>query len=219
MNLLLDKLPSKIKIGGIEIPINTDFRTSINFGILLEKYDLDNEKEKAKFYDEALKLYYPIWNLDFNKADDELKEIMNYCAKRVQEAIDGFLWFYRCGKEIKQDASEEGNRKPVYSFEHDGDKIVAAFKDQYNVSLPQEELHWWIFKAYFDSLKEDNEICKIISIRAKNLNDIKDKDMKEHYRKLQKLVAIPQSEQVIKENKKVNSIARMGGDLSQLLED
>lgn len=216
MNLLLDELPSKVKIGDIEIPINTDFRISINFGILIDKYNLDDEEEKVKFYNESLKLYYPMWNVDFNNATNDLKEIVNYCAKHVNEAIDKLLWFYRCGNEIKETTGEGNGKKQVYSYEYDSDKIVAAFQDQYYKDLTEIKMHWWVFKAYFDSLKEDNEICKIISIRARNLNDIKDKDTKEHYRKLQKLLAIPQSEEVIKENKKVNSIAKRGGDLSQL---
>lgn len=219
MNLLLDELPSKIKIGDIEIPINTDFRISINFGIMIDKYNTDNNEERAEFYNKALKLYYPIWNINFNDTDDNTKMIMNYCADHVQDAINGFLWFYRCGKEIKENHNEESDsKKPVYSFEYDSDKIISAFKDQYNTDLTEEKIHWWKFKAYFDALKEDNEICKIISIRAKNLNDIKDKDMKEHYRKLQKLVEIPESKEVREKRKKVNSLAKGGGDLSQLLE-
>ena len=104
------------------------------------------------------------------------------------------LWFYRCGKEI---TSSKGNGKgkrvtQIYSFEHDDDYIYAAFMDQYNIDLQDiEYLHWWKFKAMFKSLKEDNEIVKIMGYRSMDLSKIKSKEEKAYYKKMRKLYEIP----------------------------
>jgi hypothetical protein len=214
--LLLDELPSKVLIGGLEVSINTGFKTSITFENLMNEYDLDNEEDKKEFWDKALKLYYPILNIDFDKADMQDKLLLNHVADNISEAINQMMWFYRCGEELKQEKSQESKKGPSYSYEHDGDKIFSAFKDQYNVNLIEDNIHWWEFKAMFGSLKEDNEICKIIGIRATDLSRIQDKNLKEHYRKLQTLLAIPKSDEEVEANKKFAELMKNGGELSQL---
>lgn len=63
---------------------------------------------------------------------------------------------------------------------------------QYNIDLQDAvSLHWWKFKAMFQGLNDNNEIVKIMGYRALNLNDIKDKQQKAHYRKLKNLYKLP----------------------------
>ena len=105
------------------------------------------------------------------------------------------LWFYKCGKEEKEETSQKATRenvKRIYSYEFDNELIYSAFKDQYGIDLQDiDYLHWWKFKAMFDALKEDNKIVEIMGYRAVNLNKIKDKEMSKHYKKMQKLYALP----------------------------
>lgn len=174
MNLLIDNIDKLVKMR-IKEDFNTNFKNSILFELLMQESNLSNE---AKVY-QALKIYYP----NINQIKD------------VNKAIDNILWFYKCGKEEKEevDQKETGrNIKRIYSYEFDNELIYSAFKDQYNIDLQEiKYLHWWKFKAMFDSLKDDNKIVEIMGYRAVNLSKIKDKEMKKHYKKMQKLYALP----------------------------
>lgn len=196
-NILVNKLPQYVEIGGAEVKINTDFRISIQFENLLKDTKLNDEE----IFNKALSLYYPVLPPE----------------EDINEAVQKMLWFYRCGKEYKEEKKAKKAQKEIYSFEYDADKIYSAFLDQYRVDLQECELHWWKFKAMFNSLKEDNEISKIMSIRAMDTSKLS-KEQKEHYNKLKKIYAIPRSEEEIKHNKNLAEILKRGGDLSELKE-
>lgn len=174
MNILVDELDEivKEKIGNIKI--NTDFRISILFELLMQ----DNTVSKKEKILQSLQLYYP----DLDKIKD------------FDKAIQDMLWFYRCGKELA-DSKENNNverNKQIYSYEFDDDKIYSAFMEQYNIDLQDiKYLHWWKFKALFNALSENTQFVKIMGYRAMNVNEIKDKKMKKQYRKLQKMYALP----------------------------
>lgn len=198
MNILIDLLPTIVNINNVEYEINSDFRTSILFELLMQDNSI-REEDKISM---ALQLYYP--------------DIPN----DIKEAIEQMLWFYRCGKDI---TSSKGNGKgksvtQIYSFEHDDDYIYAAFMDQYNIDLQDiEYLHWWKFKAMFKSLKEDNEIVKIMGYRSMNLSKIKDKEEKAYYKKMQELYKLPISKDEREKLDDINYILLNGGDLSKVL--
>lgn len=199
MNILIDLLPTIIVIEGIEYKINSDFRTSMLFEMLMQDEDITNEEKIIQ----ALELYYPV------------------IPSNLDEAINKILWFYRCGKDIEE---SRGNGKgksitQIYNFNFDDDYIYSAFLDQYGVDLQDiEYLHWWKFKAMFKSLKEDNEIVKIMKYRSVDLSEIKDKEEQKHYTKMQELYKIP-TKQSKNDKDKISEIekALMGdGDLSKL---
>lgn len=197
MNILIDLLPTSVEIDSIEYEINSNFRISMLFEILMQDYEL-NEEDKII---QTLQLYYPV------------------IPQNVNEAIEQLLWFYRCGKDTKESSGRgKGKNSQIYSFDYDDDYIYSAFLDQYNIDLQDVDyLHWWKFKAMFKSLKEDNEIVKIMGYRAMDISKIKDKEQKEFYRNMKKLYEIPISES---EKEKINSIenALLGdGDLRKLL--
>ena len=174
MNILIDLVPTSVNIDNEEYDINSDFRISILFELLMQDNTM-GDKDKMLM---ALKLYYPV------------------TPNNLNEAIEQMLWFYRCGKDVRK-SKLNGKGKSVtqiYSFEHDDDYIYAAFMDQYGIDLQDiEYLHWWKFKAMFKSLKEDNEIVKIMSYRSIDLSEIKDKEQKSYYKKMQELYKIPVS--------------------------
>ena len=198
MNLLIDLVPKTITIDNKEYEINSDFRTSILFELLMQDKSI---KDNDKIY-LALELYYP------NIPDD------------INSAIEKMLWFYRCGKDLitsKRKGKGKSDIK-IYSFEYDDDYIYAAFMDQYGIDLQDiKYLHWWKFKAMFKSLKEDTEIVKIMRYRSMDLSKIKDKNEKAYYKKMQELYKIPISKD---EQEKLEEIERAllnGEDLSKLL--
>lgn len=171
-NILLDPLT---QITPNKLEIDTDFRTSIKFELLMQDNKI-NDKDKILL---ALNLYY------LNNIDD------------IQIAIKDMLWFYRCGKEEKNKElansnNVENKKEQIYSYEFDAEYIYSAFLEQYNIDLNKTKyLHWWKFKALFNSLKEDTQIVKIMGYRAMDLSKIKDKEMKAQYKKLKKIYALP----------------------------
>ncbi|GAA0084582.1 hypothetical protein UT300007_10210 [Clostridium sp. CTA-7] len=199
MNILIDLLPNKVIIEEKEYEINSDFRTSILFELLMQD---DNLSEEDKLY-YALDLYYPILPENINKAVEEI------------------LLFYECGKENENNSSSRGKNKvigQIYSFEYDDEYIYSAFLDQYGIDLQDIEfLHWWKFKAMFKALKEDNEIVKIIGYRSIDLSKVKDKGQREYYKNMKKLYEIPKSKNELEKINEIEEALLNGKDLSKIL--
>lgn len=193
MNILIDILPDEVKIGNKMYKINSDFRTSILFELLM--YD-DSIADEFK-YIQALELYYTSMPPE----------------KYFEEAIYKILWFYGCGKEDNTENKNTGKSSTkmeiVYSYEYDDSYIYSAFLSQYGVDLQDiNDLHWWKFKAMFESLKEDNKICEIMKYRAIDLSTIKDKEERAFYKNMKELYKLP--EYIDKEQKeKEDEIARI----------
>ena len=167
MNILIDLLPSSVEIDDTEYEINTDFRISVLFSLLMEDDELTEEQKVLQ----ALSLYYPVIPTDIGKAIEQIK------------------WFYSCGKSDKPIGSKKGktNSKKVFDFEADANYIYSAFMSQYRIDLQDiGQLHWWKFKALLEGLKEDNKLSKIIEYRSVDLSKIKDKEQRKFYKDMQK---------------------------------
>ena len=177
MNILIDVLPTSVEINDMEYEINSDFRTSILFEILMQNDEINDEEKILK----SLELYY-----------DKMPHNLN-------ESINKIQWFYSCGKYLEGDnksdrnkSSENNSNTKIYDFNCDSEYIYAAFLDQYGIDLEEiDYLHWWKFKALFNSLKDDNKIVEIMGYRGVKLNTIKDDEQRKYYRKLQKIHALP----------------------------
>ncbi len=175
-NLILDRLPN---ITPNHFKIRTDFRETIKFELLMQNNNI-SEKDKINL---ALNLYYYDVNI---KNEEELK-------LRIKD----ILWFYRCGRQEEmtsqkeEETSKANKNNRIYSYEFDAEYIFSAFMEQYKIDLNKEYLHWWKFKALFNSLNEEVLFSKIMSYRAMDLLKIKDKDMKKYYKKMKKIYALP----------------------------
>lgn len=200
MNLLLDIAPKSVFIGEEECDINSDFRTSILFELLMQDGELSDEEKIIT----ALELYY------------------QSRPSNIEKAIDNILWFYRCGKDVLSSNSKNRGRSisQVYSFEFDDDYIYSAFLDQYGIDLQDiDYLHWWKFKAMFKSLKEDNEIVKIMGYRSMDITKIKDKEQRSYYKMMKDANTIPNDINK-NEQEKINEIEEAlmnNSDISNLL--
>lgn len=198
MNILIDILPNEVEIESIEYDINSDFRTSMLFELMMADNEL-NDIQKIK---QSLKLYYP------------------KIPQNIDLAVDQLLWFYRCGKDVvKSSRSGKGKSTQIYDFNFDDDYIYSAFLDQYNIDLQDADLHWWKFKALFKSLKDDNEIVKIMGYRSMDLNKIKDKAEKLYYKKMKDSYKIQNhiGQDETEKLKLIQEALQKGEDLSKLL--
>lgn len=194
MNFLLDELPKSVEIDGRKYAIDTDYTTSIRYELLLMDSSFD-EGEKARL---ALNLYYD--NLPNN----------------LEAAMQKIYWFYAGGDIPKKGAKTGGNAKRIYSFEHDSEYIYAAFLADYGIDLQNTNLHWWKFKALFQSLREDNLINKIMGYRSMDISKLKGEE-KRYYQKLQKQFAIPLPKSEQEKLDEMNKILLNGGDIASIL--
>lgn len=203
MNILIDELPESVEIEGVEYEINTDFRISILFELLMQDPNIKDEEKIEK----ALELY-------FTKIPP---------IEYISEIVDIIMDFYSCGKDkliSNGTTTSKGKSKQIYSFETDADYIYAAFLDQYGIDLQDiEYLHWWKFKALFNALKEDNEIVKIMGYRSINITNDMSKHEKEFYKKMKELYKLPDN--ISKNDKEkisqIEDILMNGGDLESIL--
>lgn len=180
MNLILDKLSTILKerIGNVEF--NTDFRIGILFEMLMKDKKLSKEAKAIQ----SLRLYYP-----------KIEQIEN-----IEKAYDDIIWFYSCGKieannkKIKNLNNKEKSQKEdkIYDYDYDDGYIYSAFLQIYRIDLQDVDyLHWWKFKALFNSLMNDTKIVEIMGYRAIDLGKIKDKQEKARYKKLQNIYGLP----------------------------
>jgi hypothetical protein len=197
-NIILDVLPETVEIDGAEYRINSDFRISILFELLMQ----DDEVGKRQKLIQGLKLYYP--------------EI----PQNMTEAVEKMIWFYRCGKETESGGhgSGSGRAKQIYSFEHDDDYIYAAFLEQYGIDLQDvEELHWWKFRALFRGLSEDTEFVKIMGYRSVKITSKMSKEQREFYKKMQSIHALPITDAERKADELLTEALLNGGDITGLV--
>ena len=115
MNLLIDSLP--FEHNGLQI--NTDFRVSILFELLMQDHSITN-KEKIIL---AIQLYF--------------SENIEKALQNEEEAIDTILWFYSGGKNSTIKTKKEETKtetkietKQIYSYGFDDDYIHSAFYQQ-----------------------------------------------------------------------------------------
>ena len=157
MVLTRTDLPKSIRIGEKDYLIKTDFRTWIKFEAMLQDDEIPDE----------FKTYLQIRLLGNN-------DLLNEDMESVQNAL---FSFYRLGQPIRK-ATKTSNDKP-YSFEVDMPWIYAAFREQYQIDLLTADLHWWEFKAMFDSLSGDTMFGKIMSYRTADLSKMSESMRKE----------------------------------------
>lgn len=197
-NIILDVLPETVEIDGVEYQINSDFRISILFELLMQ----DDEVGKRQKLMSGLRLYYPV------------------VPQNLTEAVDKMIWFYRCGREAEEDrpGKSGGRAKQVYSFQYDDDYIYAAFLEQYGIDLQDvEDLHWWKFRALFKGLREDTEIVKIMEYRSIEITSKMSKEQREFYKKMQSVHALPIPDAEKEANDLLTEALLHGGDLTGLV--
>jgi hypothetical protein len=164
---MYSKLPQSIKIGKERFIINTDFRIFIKFEMDIME---GNTKQATT---EALESFAPYF---FKK---------NQSKEELEKLIDVFLWFYHCGKQDNPNAKINNKKNikmsQVFNYEYDSDLIWGAYWDR-GFDLTQDYIHWWKFKAIWNSLTSDCEFNKIKGYRAYTGKDKEMLELKEAYK-------------------------------------
>lgn len=164
---MYSKLPQSIRIGKERFIINTDFRIFIEF----ENEMLEGNTKQATA--NVLENFVPTF-FDRNRSQKEIEEI-----------IDKFIWFYHCGKQDNPNAkivNKKGIKmSQVFRYEYDSDLIWGAYWDK-GFDLTIDYIHWWKFKAIWNSLTSDCEFSKIKGYRAYTGKDKEMLELKEAYK-------------------------------------
>lgn len=195
MNILTDELPKSVYIDDIEYPIDTDFRTSIKVAMLFDDPSIEEWEKTAQ----TLELYF------------------GGIPSDIETAIEAAIAFFECDREVRGGTS---SKKPVLSFEYDAPYIFAAFMQQYHIDLTEVDyMHWWKFKALFDSLSSHTKIMEIVSYRAADTKGMS-KEEKQQINQLKKIYKLPSPQERMSEEEKeyeeaLNDALMNGGDLSQ----
>lgn len=221
MNLLIDRPPETVMIGGTEYEINTDFRASILFELLMQ----DDEVDDVDKINKAVALYFP----DDYPEDEDLMDIFKAIA-----------WFYLCGRPDKErkpgsestdgnestdDKSEEEQEPddaddidPAYSFDYDDEYIYAEFRRQYNINLIEVDyMHWWEFRAMFKGLDPNCVFAKIMGYRKARITSDMSKSEKAFLHKMKAVHALPISEKELQRTNALADALMNGGDVDKLL--
>lgn len=151
MNILTDRLPETVTVGGHEYEINTDFRAGIAFELMVEKGEEN------------------IYNL-----------LRPFFPKRrpidIREALEAVLFFYRCGAEAEPKQDKPTKSKQAYSFSVDGETIFSDFWRFYGLDLSVVTLHWWAFRALLSGLPDDSGYKQRVYYRTCDLGGLPKKE-------------------------------------------
>ena len=205
MNILIDELPYTVTVAGQQIPINTDYRTGIFFEQCLNDLTLTDDEKLTQ----VLELYY---------GEGLIPLLTN--IETVQEAIQGIMWFYRCGAEETAEENTEDHsseKDPLFSYEHDAAYIYAAFIEAYNIDLAKNRLHWWQFRALFLGLPDTVQFSKIMGYRAMEIPAKMPKAQKKFYQRMKRIYKLPDPPEKVRLEKELEAILANGGDISQLM--
>ena len=199
MNMLLDALPTWVDIDGVQYDLNSDFRISVMFEMLMFD-DTVTERDKLQ---KALYLYYG-----------------NRIPPNIEKAVEKIMWFYNCGvktKKKRRRRNRSSTADRVYDFDFDDAYIYAAFLQQYGVDLQDEEIHWWKFKAMFKALSEDTEFVKIMGYRSITITSNMTKSQKDFYTEMKRIHALPLPQAEVDKAEKIAKALLNGGKVSGLL--
>lgn len=164
MNILIDRLPSSVEVGGRLYAIDTSYTTSIRFENLMLDDTIDGRHKLLL----ALNLYFPD------------------IPKDTARALKAVQTFYACDRSGPNRSSRSAG-EAIFSFDYDAPYIYAAFRSQYGIDLQQEQnMHWWVFRALMESLDESTLFVKILEYRATDTKKMKGEQRK-YYEKLRKL--------------------------------
>lgn len=174
--LLMGNLSTSFQISGREYEIASDFRDIVELEGILSAEEL-TDAEKGE---QALRLFY------------------GCIPEDVETAVEKLCWFMQCGEtnrpKRKRRRSAEGmaQQKACYSFIHDAGLIYAAFMQQYGIDLADiDYLHWWKFKALFESLSKDTLLKEVMHCRVVEPNSNMSQSQKDYYNGMKQQYALP----------------------------
>lgn len=169
-SILTGGLPDSVTVGGVQIPVETDYRLGLLTGALAEDPNL--------------------------REGDRMALLLRLYCRKIPEGVDpeeltlAILDFYAMDPERKRPAQSGGKREPVYDFETDGDRILASFRLAYGIDLTEVRMHWWKFMILLFSLPEDTPFMQAVRLRTMDLTEVQDDGLRRKLRQARGAVRI-----------------------------
>lgn len=186
MNALIDKFPTKIRIGEDIYEIDADFRNCLKIIMAYE----DDELAMS------------------DKCEILVRRLYKILPKDLETAIRRGIEFLNCGKPPKESSDPE---KRVYSFSKDGQFIYSAIKQTYQVDLQQVEfLHWWEFVSLFTDVREECAFANIVRLRARRNEGKLTKEERKTFLKARDVLDINHNNQPTAEEEKFMRLLKGG---------
>lgn len=165
-------LPEEISVNATKYKVRTDFKDWIAVESIFNDSKIPIE----------YKLYVIYNNLDLFFGNEKIFD------EPMDAVFDGILSFWRMNRSDKKEGMSVIKDIP-YDYGEDFSLICAAFKQQYNINLRKEDMHWFEYKSLFDGLTKDTQFIRIVGYRTIDLNKIP-KDQRKEYRKLKEYYSI-----------------------------
>lgn len=185
---VINYLPRKIEVKNTKYKVRTDFKTWINVESILTDENIPSN----------FKLFVIANNLDLFYGNEKIfKEPMD-------AVINGILSFWRMFKESDSKGTSNASNDRAYDYEQDFDLICAAFKQQYDINLRREQMHWFEYKSLFDGLTKETQFIKIVGYRTMDLNKVP-KEQRKEYRRLKELYSIKKNKNRRRSQKEIEA--------------
>ena len=168
MSLLTRRLPMQVLAGGRGWPIDPDFRLMVE----LEGAVTGPDGLPPDVLMDLLGRFYP-----------------QGAPPDPEGAVDGMLWFYRCGREEGQEKGGVPGRARLYDFDQDGEALYASFLQAFHIDLTTDSVHWWQFRQLMFGLPADTPFAQRLHYRAADTSGM-GKEQKKHYAKMKRLFAV-----------------------------
>lgn len=188
MNILLKKPITKIEVDEKTYEIETDFRSWIEFEILLSNPAI-TENTKAK---KCISFF------------------LSQIPQNLNEAITKLMFFYNGNEQSKSSTNKpdkKNNQMPIYSFEQDQHMIYVDFMHYYHIDLSEiEYLHWWKFRQLFFELPDEAKVKKVMLYRSIKIDSKLTKEQKNFYMRMKRIYAL---EDKRSDSQKANTFANV----------
>ena len=187
MKIFMEK-PKTLSVGGVRVPIDTDFR------IMCEYAQAINSKDTDEITDIAQRFFYAGLPEGVSGADMALAMNDFYVSGFVPDEEER----ERTRKKAEQEASSRTSRRhcwardsvPVFDFATDEAYFLGAFMAVYGIDLNTAKLHWLDFCALFRALPDECRLKQIIGIRATDTAKIKSREERERIKRLKKIYSL-----------------------------
>jgi hypothetical protein len=166
-NILTDKLPVTVEIGGRDWKINSDFRACLKVILAFEDVELTGHEKQIIM----LTNLYPVLPDDVQAAFQEANLFLN-------------------GGRINAGSDDDAPR--LYSFAKDADLIFSAFQQTHGIDLQAANMHWWKFLALFMDLGADTAFCNLVNLRRRVKSGKATKDEKQAARDMGEVFEVPE---------------------------
>ena len=168
MSLLTRRLPQRVEVGGRYWPIDPDFRLMVE----LESAVTAPEGLTPEALGELLGQFFP-----------------QGAPPDGEGAVEGLLWFYRCGDREEKEGSGAPSRGRLYDFDQDGEALYTSFLQAFRIDLTTDRVHWWQFRKLMFGLPADTPFAQRLHYRAADTSGM-GKEQKKHYAKMRRLYAL-----------------------------